>query len=129
MNTKPPVGPIALAVRMFIGLGFGLLAGLLIRNSGMTMLFLAALCGGVVLLAWGTGPSRLLVAAAIWLGQYLVFYWRFVKPASQTLEVAAPVFIVQGIFMFMPGMALVVGAYIGLVAEKIFRSAKKSSPA
>jgi hypothetical protein len=75
------------------------------------------------------GPSRLLVAAAIWLGQYLVFYWRFVKPSPLTLDVATPVFITQGIFVFMPGMALVSGAYLGLIAERMFRREEKSSGA
>jgi hypothetical protein len=123
------VGPKAVVVRMLAGLGFGLLAGFLIRSSGMTMIFLAALFGGVVLLSWRTGPARLLIAAAIWLGQYLVFYSRFAWPSSPTLDVAGPVFIVRGIFVFMPGMALVAGAYIGLIAEKIFRSSEKSSRA
>ncbi len=76
----------------------------------MTMIFLAALSAGAVLFSWGLGPFRLLVVAAIWLGQYLVFYSRFVRPASQTLDVAVPVFITQGIFLFMPGMALVAAA-------------------
>jgi hypothetical protein len=129
MNSKQRVAPIALLVRMLAGLLLGLLAGLLIRNSGMTMVFLATLCGGTVLLSWRLGPSRLLVAAAIWLGQYLVFYWRFVKPSPLTLDVATPVFITQGIFVFMPGMALVSGAYLGLIAERMFRREEKSSGA
>lgn len=121
MNSRRRVEPVTLVVRMLAGLVLGLLAGLLIRSSGMTMVFLAALSGGAVLLCWRLGPSRLLVVAAIWLGQYLVFYCRFVKPSQMTLDVATPVFITQGIFVFMPGMALVVGAYIGLIAEKMFR--------
>ena len=121
MNSRRRVEPVTLVVRMLAGLVLGLLAGLLIRSSGMTMVFLAALSGGAVLLCSRLGPSRLLVVAAIWLGQYLVFYWRFVKPSQMTLDVATPVFITQGIFVFMPGMALVVGAYVGLIAEKMFR--------
>jgi hypothetical protein len=127
MNSRRRVGPIGIVVRTVIGLAFGLLAGLLIRNSGMTMIFLAVLFVGAVLLSWGLGSFRLLVVAAIWLGQYLVFYSRFVRPASPTLDVALPVFITQGIFLFMPGMALVVAAYIGLLAERMFRSGDKAS--
>jgi hypothetical protein len=93
----------------------------------MTMIFLAALSGGAVLLSWGLGPFRLLVVAAIWLGQYLVFYSRFVWPASQTLDVASAIFITQGIFIFMPGMALLVAAYIGLIAERMFRRGDQAS--
>jgi len=129
MNSKQRVALIALPVRMLAGLVLGLLAGLLIRNSGMTMVFLATLYGGAVLLSWRLGPSRLLVVAAIWLGQYLVFYWRFVKPSPLTLDVATPVFITQGIFVFIPGMALAAAAYIGLMAERMFRREQKSSGA
>jgi hypothetical protein len=129
MNTKLRARLITLVVRILAGLVLGLLAGLLIRNSGMTIVFLVALFGGAVLISWRLGPSRLLVVAAIWLGQYLVFYWRFVKPSPLTLDVATPVFITQGIFVFMPGMALVAGAYIGLIAEKMFRRQEKFSGA
>jgi hypothetical protein len=125
MNSRQRAGPIGIVVRTVIGFGFGLLAGLFIRSSGMTMIFLAALCAGGVLFSWGLGPFRLLVLAAIWLGQYLVFYSRFVRPSPQTLDVAVPLLVIQGIFLFMPGMALLAAAYVGLIAERMFRSADK----
>jgi hypothetical protein len=127
VNSRQRVGQIGIVVRTVIGLAFGLLAGLPIRNSGMTMIFLAALFAGGVLLSWGLGPFGLLVVAAIRLGQYLVFYSRFVGPAAQTLDAPAAIFITQGIFVFMPGMALLVAAHIGLIAERMFRSGDQAS--
>lgn len=122
MNFNHLSRPIRLGIRIPAGLAFGILAGSLIGHSGLGMIFLIALSGGTALCSLGLGPSRLLVGMAIWLGQYSVFYWRFVEPASPSVETAAPLFITHSLFVFMPAIAIIVGAYIGLIAERIYRT-------
>ena len=93
----------------------------------MGIVFLIALFGGAALLSLALGSSRLLVAMAIWLGQYLIFHWRFVEPVSPSPETAVPLLIVSNLFVFLPAIAIIVGAYVGL-AERIHRTPAASPP-
>ena len=111
----------SLLTRMVAGLALGLIAGAAIWQRGMVMMYLVALGAGVALLSIGLGLSRFLVAAAIWLGQYAVFFLKFYRPKPITLDAEAPRAITNGIFVFMPAMALIVGAYGGLLFERARR--------
>ncbi|HTC34702.1 MAG TPA: hypothetical protein VK724_15085 [Bryobacteraceae bacterium] len=112
-----------LLARILAGLAFGLLAGLLISHSGLGIIFLAALFVGAALISLGLGPSRLLVAIAIWVGQYVIFYWRFIRPASPTDNATgASLLIIHSMFVFLPGMVVFLGAYVGLLAERMKNS-------
>jgi hypothetical protein len=117
-----------LGIRILAGLALGVLAGSLIWHRGMGIVFLIALFGGTAFISLGLGPSRLLVAMAIWLGQYSIFYWRFVEPARSSVETAGPLFVIHNLFVFMPAIAVIVGAYVGLVGERIYRTPANSSP-
>lgn len=128
MKFKQLGKPTGLGIRILAGLAFGVLAGALIWRSGMGIVFLIALFGGTAFISLGLGTSRLLVAMAIWLGQYLIFYWRFVEPIRSALETAVPLLIVHNLFVFLPAIAVIVGAYVGLVAERIHRTPDGGSP-
>ena len=108
-----------LGIRSLAGLAVGTLAGLSIWHSGLGVIFLGALFGGAALLSIGLGGSRLLVSGAILLGQYLVFHWRSMPSGPLSPEVAAPLFITRSLFIFIPGLAITTGAYVGFVAERI----------
>jgi hypothetical protein len=125
VNFKHNASLASLGIRVLAGLFFGLLAGVLIRHQGLGMIFLAALFGGTAFLSIGLGRSRLLVAIAVWLGQYVLFYWQFVRPASASVEIAAPLFITHAFFVFLPAMTIVLGAYIGLLGERMYRTPDK----
>ena len=127
VSMKPKL--MGLGTRILAGLAFGTVAGLLIRHSGLGAIFLVALCIGTAVLSVGLGGSRLLVAGAIWLGQYLVFYWRFMRPVVPSVEVAAPLFIINGMVIFVPGLAVTMGAFVGLLAERIRGGRKHQSDA
>jgi hypothetical protein len=109
------------------GLAFGVLAGMLILHQGLGMIFLLALFAGTAIISIGLYGSRLFVASAVWLGQYLVFYWSFVRPLTRSVETEAPVFITHSFFVFLPGMVVVFGAYMGLLAERIYRTPGRRS--
>jgi hypothetical protein len=113
---------VKLLIRVLAGLVFGLLAGLLISHSGLGIIFLAALFAGAAFISLGLGPSRILVAIAIWVGQYVIFYWRIIRPAGPADAAATPLLITHSLFVFLPGMAVFLGAYAGLLAERMKRS-------
>lgn len=116
------IGGRAIGPRVLAGLVFGLLAGSLILHRGLSIIFLAALFGATALLSVGLGSSRMLVALAIWVGQYSVFYLSVARPAGRSLETEAPLFIVRSFFVFLPGTAIILGGFLGLLAERIHRS-------
>jgi hypothetical protein len=118
---------VKLLARVLAGLVFGLLAGLLIRRQGLGILFLLALFAGTALISIGLYGSRLFVAGAVWLGQYVVFYWSFVRPLTRSVETEGLIFITHSFFVFLPGMVVVLGAYMGLLSERIYRSSAKRS--
>jgi hypothetical protein len=114
---------VKLLARSVAGLVFGLLAGLLISHSGLGIIYLAALFAGAAFISIGLGPQRILIAIAIWVGQYALFYWRFIRPANPADDVSAtPLLITHSLFVFLPGMAVFFGAYVGLLAERMKRS-------
>ena len=112
-----------LLIRAVAGLAFGLLAGLLISHAGLGIIYLVALSAGAAFISIGLGPQRILIAIAIWVGQYAMFYWRFIRPANPADDVSAtPPLITHSIFVFLPGIAVFFGAYAGLLAERMKRS-------
>jgi hypothetical protein len=114
---------VKLLARTLAAFAFGLLAGLLISHQGLGISFLVAVFAGAACISIGLGPSRILVAMAIWIGQYAIFYGRFIRPAPPADDVSAtPLLITHSLFVFLPGMAAFFGAYAGLLAERMKRS-------
>jgi hypothetical protein len=118
---------VKLLTRVPAALAFGVLAGLLILHRGLGIIFLLALFAGTALISIGLYGARLWVAIAVWVGQYLVFYWSFIRPLTPSVETEAPIFITHSFFVFLPGMVIILGAYMGLLAERIYRSSDKRS--
>jgi hypothetical protein len=118
---------LGILARLLAGLAFGALAGSMIWHSGLGVMFLIALSLGAALLSLGLGPARLLMGAAIWLGQYAAFYLRF-ELGHLPAEIAALQFLTRSLFVFVPAIAVVAGGYAGLLVERIYRTCDARSP-
>ena len=131
MNLKPRTIPAAFAFRILAGFAFGLLAGFLIRHSGLGIVYLAGLSIATAALSFGLGASRLLVACAICLGQYVIFYASFPMPPSPHPEESVVVLMVRDFFVVFPGFFTFAGAFLGMMVENILHggvdSARKDS--
>jgi hypothetical protein len=52
----------------------------------------------------------------------VIFYWRIIRPAGPADAAATALLITHSLFVFLPGMAVFLGAYAGLLAERMKRS-------
>jgi hypothetical protein len=111
--------------RVLLGLGFGALLALVQVQWNLGFVFLVALCAAAAILPFGLGLGRFPVALAVWVGQYSVIWLRVVAPSKRADQTGAIPYILNGIIIFMPTVAVVAGAFFGLMLERNRRSAPR----
>jgi len=104
--------------RVLLGLGFGALLATVHLRWNLGILFLVGLCGAAAFFPTGLGLARFPVAVAIWAGQYLVFWLHVIAPTKVVDEMAGILYIINGIAIFMPAVAILTGTYIGIVLDR-----------
>ncbi len=114
--------------RALLGLALGALLGLAHVQFGLGLVFLVGLSALSAILPIGLGLARFPIALAIWLGQYSVFWLRVMAPARSNFENAGILYIINGIQVYMPAIAILSGTYLGMLVEKNRRASEDAKP-
>jgi len=107
--------------RTLLGFGVGALLAFVNQRWGLGLLFLGGLCVAALFCSRGMGFARFLVAVAIWLGQYSVFWLRIIAPFEPSAEAVHAVSLLQGLMIFLPAIAIFTGTYLGLLVDRYRR--------
>lgn len=101
-----------------MGLALGMLIAVAHLRWNLGILYLLGLCLAAAVLPLGLRAARLPVAFAVWLGQYSMFWWHVIAPARPRDEMVGILYIINGIAIFMPAVAVLTGTYLALVLDR-----------